>query len=44
MAVLLVVEVEDVGCVGSLHSGSFDDVGVVGESIGGSSRWLTCPC
>ena len=28
------VEVEDDGCVGSLHSGSFNKVGVVGESIG----------
>ena len=28
------VEVEDDGCVGSLHSGSFDKVGAVGESIG----------
>ena len=28
------VEVEDDGCVGSLHSGSFNMVGVVGESVG----------
>ena len=28
------VEVEDDGCVGSLHSGSFDKVGAVGVSIG----------
>ena len=28
------VEVEDDGCVGSLHSGSFNKVGVVGESVG----------
>ena len=38
------VEVEDDGCVSSLHSGSFNKVGVVGESIGVLSRWLTCPC
>ena len=28
------VEVEDDGCVGSPHSGSFNKVGVVGESVG----------
>ena len=28
------VEVEDDGCVGFLHSGSFNKVGVVGESVG----------
>ena len=27
------VEVEDDGCVRSLHSGSFHEVGVVGESV-----------
>ena len=28
------VEVEDDGCVSPLHSGSFNNVGVVGESVG----------
>ena len=48
VAVLLVassrleLRLEDDGCVSSLHSGSFNKVGVVGESIWGFVQMVDC--